>query len=124
MQGRLAGAGRAVAGLLLAGACVACTEPYRGAPSLSLLSTAPSRAYYRTVGPVRTDADCSQSLLFLLGGGDPPSHEAVLARMLAESGADVLLDARLTTDRVSLLLFSRTCAVVRGQPAARIEPGG
>lgn len=118
------GARRSLRVLLAVGLVVGCTEPYRGAPSLSLLSAGPTRDHYRAVGPVRTSVACRQSVLFLFGGGDPPSHEAVLARMLAESGADVLLDARLTTERVSLLVFSRTCAVVRGQPAVLRESAG
>lgn len=104
-------------GLLAIVASFGCAELYVGQPSFSLISVAPTRGHYEPIGSVRTASDCVSSYLFLFGGGDPPAHEAVLSRLLAEAGADVLLNARLSTERVSLLVFRRDCAVVRGQPA-------
>ena len=124
MRRRIAGPRRLLlVGLvsLLATAGLGCAEFYVGQPSFSLISVAPTRDQYESIGSVRTASDCASSYLFLFGNGDPPSHEAVLSRLLAEADADVLLNARLTTERVSLLVFRRDCAVVRGQPARRVE---
>ncbi len=98
-------------------AATGCTELYTGVSSLTLVSVASTRDHYEPIGSVRTGSDCQSAYLFLFGNGDTPSHEAVLARLLADAGADVLLNARLKTDRISLLLYTRTCAVVSGQPA-------
>ena len=98
-------------------AVVGCTEPYVGAPSFSFMSVASTDGRYEPIGPVREQSDCTTTYLVLFGGGDVPSHEVALSRLLAASKADVILNARVTTDRVSLLLYTRTCATVRGQPA-------
>lgn len=96
---------------------VGCTEPYVGAPSFSFLSVASPDGRYEPVGQVQEQSDCTSTYLFLFGMGDIPSHEVALSRLLAASKADVILNARVTMDRVSLLLYTRTCATVRGQPA-------
>ena len=105
--------------LLLAGS--GCTVNYLGAPSLSLVSTADTSRYYQPVGQVRSESLCGARYLFLFGSGDAPSHEAAIAKLLEETGADVLLNAELTRDTVSLLLYEVQCATVKGQPARLVE---
>ena len=98
-------------------ALVGCTEYTVGAPSFTLISNAGVSDHYEPIGPVRERSACSATYFLLFGGGEQASHEAALAALLAEADADVLLNAELTTDRVQLILFTVTCAKVRGQPA-------
>jgi hypothetical protein len=118
-RARTTAAGIAVLSLALLG--TGCTENYLGTPSLSLLSTASTADYYRPVGQVRERSECTATDLFLFGSGNLPSHEAAIAKLLEESGGDVLLNAQLTRDRVQLLLYRRDCARVKGQPAKLVE---
>ena len=99
----------------------ACTEILGPTPSLTLISSAPPSGIYEAIGERTERMDCASRALLLFGWGDPASHEAALGRLLAETGADVLLNAQIRIDRIWLLLYSRTCATVRGVPARLIR---
>lgn len=72
------------------------------------------------VGGVVMEEDCySRSLFYLVGFGDhSPSHERLIAKILEQHKADVLLDADLSYTEFHIpFLHQSHCAKVKGQPA-------
>jgi hypothetical protein len=72
------------------------------------------------VGDVVLEEDCySTALFYLVGFGDhSPSHERLIAKILEQHKADVLLDADLSYTEFHIpFLYQSHCAKVKGQPA-------
>lgn len=91
------------------------------APSLTLLSANPTHAVYEPVAAFSERRDCTQTWLVLFGGGTPPVHEATIRRLLDDTQADVLLNAQVLTEELGLIVYQRSCAIVRGQPARLVR---
>jgi hypothetical protein len=100
---------------------VSCAPPMAGAPSFALVSekTEKMRSYYTPIGGEIKDKDCLIiGPLYAIGFGQRPNHEALLAKMLAENKADVLLDATFKTSTFWIpYILLNNCLSIAGTPA-------
>ena len=94
-----------------------CVAPLTGLPSFSLM--APSGGVEaEAMGPAITVEQCNTQVLgFISWAAQAPSHEGVVAKALAESGADLLLDAELSTKTFNAYVYTQVCTRVTGIPA-------
>ena len=104
--------------LLVAG----CRAPFLGGPSVTLLSSEPTHPVYRPIGSPVHMKECNWVFL-LFGGGTTTHHEAMVDRVLEDTGADVILNARLDNTVAYFFLGARSCVEVRGQPAELLHGG-
>jgi hypothetical protein len=88
--------------------------------SATLLASNDKTAKAAPVGGVVTEKDCySSALFYLVGFGDHrPSHERLVAKILEQYKADVLLGADLSYTEVHIpFIYQSHCAKIKGQPA-------
>lgn len=109
--------GIALLGLSLSG----CVAPFTGVGSLAVLAPPGAPLQAVPIGPAVKVEQCQRQILGFMFSQPVPSHETVVTEALIQTGADLLLDAKLSTSRTTVLSFyARLCAVVEGVPA-RIE---
>src|SRR5262245_11479989 len=107
----------------VAGAALACLlggcAPFSGTASLTLLAREPSAAAaYEPLGPRVEEETCGNWLLFFVWWGRVDSHETLVARALERTGADALVDARMTESSGGFpFIYQRDCRRVEGLPA-------
>ena len=108
-------AAAALVSLLVLGGCA----PLSGASSLTVLSA--DRIDGLVAQPqVEEERDCANWLLTLFLWGRGSGHEALTERLLARTGADAIVDARVESSTWGFpYLFMRSCETVRGRPARR-----
>lgn len=89
-----------------------------GTSSLTLLTDQNEKMakFYKPIGPEISDQQCLTSFLWIFGGTQPV-HESLLARMLEENKADILMNAQFSASYVNFYLGQRQCAIIRGTPA-------
>lgn len=107
--------------LLASTLLMSCGSPMQGSASLTLLSDQNEAAlkFYKPIGGEVSDQNCIRSILFIWYGKQP-NHETVLARMLDENKADVLLNARFTESSwTTFPFYTSYCATISGTPAVR-----
>ncbi len=114
-------------GLLVAGVAFSATgcAPVVGTASFTALSkdiTADTKLFKPT-GERIVFEECINQFLFFVWGSFAPNHESVLAQMLEETKADVILDAEVSTTWISAYVFFNSCAEISGIPAVRVMPG-
>ena len=110
---------RLFAALLLAAVAAGCA-PLSGTTSLTVLSANHLEGLERS-DYFEEETACTNWLLTLFGWGDPSSHETLVARLLARTGADALVEARLDSSSVAFpYIYMRSCVSVTGRPARRI----
>lgn len=101
---------------------LACVAPFTGVASFSYLAPSSSPVAAVPMGPEVTVEDCIQQVMgYFAWGARIPSHESVVARALAETGADVLLNAEVTSRTFNAYVYSSSCAVVKGTPARLVS---
>lgn len=112
-------AGAACAAACLLALVIGCT-PFRGVASTTLMTRslpAGSRDLELVGGPVEESETSTWAIVFLLFGVQP-THESVVDRLLEKHGADVLLDAELTSSQFGIpYVFFWTSTTAKGQPA-------
>lgn len=98
-----------------------CAPPMAGAPSFAVVSDQNERMqkFYKPLGGEVKERDCILiGPLFLIGWGKHPNHEALLAKMLDENKADVLLDATFKTSTFWIpYILMNNCLSISGTPA-------
>lgn len=91
-----------------------------GAPGLTLVSRQPLQRFYEPVGERVSVEACRYNMLLVgFAGNAAPSHTEVVGKALEEAGADILLDATVSSVHWPFVLFNRYCTRVEGQPAVR-----
>lgn len=87
--------------------------------------TPSTNAIYESVGAPIEESACFRNVLLFFGWGESSSHAALISRVLARTGTDAIVDARLeSTGHTIPIVYQSSCTVVRGRPAklAHVEP--
>lgn len=99
-----------------------CVAPLIGLPSFTMMATADG-VPAEPMGSAITVEECSKNVLGFISWADElPSHEGVLAKALKESGADVLLNAELSTYTFNAWVYTKSCTRITGVPARLQRP--
>ena len=110
-----------VAAALCACFLIGCSYPPPGAASLTIVSNQTERMgqHYSAMGAPVQDKDClTIGPFFMIWFGKNPIEEVLLAKILEENSADVLLDAEFKRSNVMIpYLFMRSCVTIYGTPA-------
>ncbi len=100
---------------------VSCAPPMAGAPSFAMASDQNEKmqSFYIPIGGEVKGQDCLMiGPFYLIGFGKHPNHEGLLAKMLAENKADVLLNATFKTSTFWIpYIVMNDCLSITGTPA-------
>ncbi len=98
-----------------------CAAPLTGLPSFTMMAPGGTSGAV-AIGPEVTVEQCSTNVLGIFSwAAAVPSHEGVIAKALAETGADVLLNAELSTKTFNAYVYTQACSRVVGTPARFAE---
>ena len=99
----------------------ACSVPVRGVSSFALISDQGEKinSKYKALGSEIEKKECLRAgPLFLFWWGNQPIHESLLAKMLDEQKADVLLEANFKTSFFTIpYIYMQDCVSISGIPA-------
>jgi hypothetical protein len=108
-------------GLCLLGPLSACAPEIGGRASFPLLSRAPLPGY-TPVSQV-DEKRCTHIVLFLVGWGSDPNHEALVTEVLAKYSGDAIVDANLIFFSIPAIFYNQQCARVTGTVVRRAGSG-
>lgn len=94
-----------------------------GTSSLTLITDQNEKMakYYKPIGPEISGSECVFHILHF-SFGIQPIHESLLAKMLEENKADVLLNADFSNTFFEVIVFGNHCVKITGTPA-RLRSG-
>lgn len=96
----------------------ACAAPLTGVGSLSLIAAPGAALEADPMGPPVKVRLCVNQVMGVVQWADiAPSHEAVVTEALKQTGADVLLNAQISTTQSNYGVYVNACTQVEGTPA-------
>jgi hypothetical protein len=114
---------RFVSALVLGSALssIGCAPEIGGRASFPVLSRATLPNYYEPVTTI-DEKRCTHVILFLVAWGEDPNHEALVSDLLSQYKGDAIADAELTFFSIPALVYTQSCARVRGTIVRRTAP--
>ncbi len=104
--------------LLLVLLSAGCAVPLTGVASLTLLAAPGAALEAEPMGPPVKVRQCVNQVMGVVTWADiAPTHETVISQALKETGADVLLDAKITNSQSNFGVYINACTQVEGTPA-------
>jgi hypothetical protein len=95
-----------------------CSPEIGGRSSFPILSQGTLPPSYEAVTKV-DEKRCAHQVLFLVGWGDDPNHEALVTDILTKHKGDAIANAELTFFTIPAFFYNQGCARVKGTVVRR-----